>query len=67
MLWLLLLLVVVAAAFGVLGIVLKATLVVVLTIVFTIVVLVAIAGLLLRHKARQFRRELDRWFPDPHS
>jgi hypothetical protein len=58
--WFLLLLVLVALAFGVLGIVIKATIVIVLTILFTIAALVMLAVLAFRHQANKFRRELER-------
>ncbi len=63
--WVLFLLVLVAAAFGVLGAVLKATVFLVLTILFTIAALVAIAMLFVRYQARKIRRELERHFPRP--
>jgi hypothetical protein len=61
--WFLLLLVLVALAFGVLGIVIKFTVVIVLTILFTIAVLVMLAVLAFRHQANKFRRELERRTP----
>jgi hypothetical protein len=61
--WFLLLLVLVALAFGVLGIVIKATIVIVLTILFTIAALVMLAVLAFRHQANKVRRELERRNP----
>jgi heme A synthase len=61
--WFLLLLVLVALAFGVLGIVIKATIVIVLTILFTIAALVMLSVLAFRHQANKFRRELERRNP----
>ncbi len=63
MAWVLLLLVLVAAAFGVLSAVLKLTVIVVLTILFSIVALLAIGVFVFRHQARRIRRELERHFP----
>ena len=57
--WLLLLLVLVALAFGVLGVVIKATVVIVLTILFTIAAFVMLGVLAFRHQANKFRRELE--------
>jgi hypothetical protein len=55
--WLLLILVLVAAAFGVLGAVLKATAFLVLTILFTIAVLGAVAWYALRSQLRRWQRD----------
>lgn len=49
-----LILVLVALAFGILGAVLKAVAFIVLTIVFTVIALGAITYFAVRHKARQF-------------
>lgn len=61
--WFILFLVLVAVAFGVLGAVIKATVVLVLTILFTLLALVAIAILAFRHQANKFRREIERRLP----
>lgn len=61
--WLLLLLVLIALAFGVLGVVIKATVVIVLTILFTIAALVILGVFAFRHQANRFRRDLERRFP----
>ena len=61
--WFLLVLVLIALAFGVLGVVIKATVVIVLTILFTIAALVMLAVLAFRYQANRVRRELERRFP----
>jgi len=61
--WFLLVLVLVALAFGVLGVVIKATVVIVLTILFTVAALVMLAVLTFRYQANRVRRELERRFP----
>ena len=61
--WFLLFLVLVAVAFGVLGAVIKATVVLVLTILFTLAALIAIGVFAVRHQANKFRREFDRRLP----
>ena len=57
--WFLLFLVLIAAAFGVLGLVIKATVFVVLTIVMTVIVLGFIAYLMLKRQAKRFDNELN--------
>ncbi|MBI3648714.1 MAG: hypothetical protein HY240_08200 [Actinobacteria bacterium] len=61
--WFLLLLVLIAVAFGILGAVIKATVFVVLTILFTITTLVVLAALAFRHQANKLRRQLERRLP----
>ena len=58
-------LVLIAAAFGVLGLVIKATVFAVLTIVMTVIVLGFIAYLMLRHQAKRFDNELDKRLQPP--
>jgi peptidoglycan/LPS O-acetylase OafA/YrhL len=57
--WLLLFLVLLAAAFGILGAVLKAVVFVVLTLVLTVVVLSMLAWWLVKRQARRFVRDFD--------
>jgi len=57
--WLLLFLVLLAAAFGILAAVLKAVVFVVLTIVLTVVFLSMLAWWLVKRQARRFVREID--------
>ena len=59
MAWLILILVLLAAAFGILGAVLKLTAIIVLTIVLTVVVLSMIAWWAVKRQARRFAREFD--------
>ena len=61
--WFILFLVLVAVAFGVLGAVIKATVILVLTILFTIAALMAIAVFAFRHQANRFRRDFERRLP----
>ena len=63
--WVLLFLVLIAAAFGVLGAVVKATVFIVLTIIMTVLVLGFIAYLLLRRQTRRFERDLNRRLQPP--
>ena len=63
--WVLLFLVLIAAAFGVLGAVVKATVFIVLTIVMTVLVLGFIAFLLLRRQARRIEQDLNRRLQPP--
>jgi len=63
--WVLLFLVLIAAAFGVLGAVVKATVFLVLTIIMTVLVLAFIAYLLLRRQARRFESDLNRRLQPP--
>jgi len=59
-----LILLLLAAVFGVLGIVLKATIVIVLTVLLTIAVIVAAGYYWLRYRVYRFRRDLDRAYGD---
>jgi hypothetical protein len=59
MAWVLLFLVLLAAAFGILGAVLKAVVFVVLTLVLTILIVSMIAWWIVKGQARRFLRELD--------
>lgn len=63
--WVLMFLVLMAAAFGVLGAVVKATVFIVLTVVMTVIVFGYIAYLLLRRQARRFEKDLDRRLQPP--
>ena len=58
--WFLLILVILAAAFGVLGAVIKATAFVVLTIMLTITVLITLGILAVRYGWWKANREIDR-------
>lgn len=60
MAWLILILVLLAAAFGVLGAVVKATAFIVLTILLTLAVLAALAWYALKGQLRRWQREVDR-------
>jgi uncharacterized protein (DUF58 family) len=57
--WLILILLILAAIFGILGLVVKAVAFVVLTIALTVVVLVAVAWYALKHQARKLSQDLD--------
>jgi hypothetical protein len=59
MMWLVLILLVLAAVFGVLGLVVKAVAFVVLTIALIVVVLIAVAWYAIKHQARRLSRDLD--------
>jgi membrane protein required for beta-lactamase induction len=61
--WLILILVLLAVAFGVLG-VLKAVAFIVLTVLLTIIVLVAIGWYTLKHQTRKLLTEADRRIAD---
>jgi hypothetical protein len=63
--WLLLILVLIAAAFGVLGAVIKATVFVVLTIVFVAMTLAVIAYLVFRQQARKMQQQFERRLQPP--
>jgi uncharacterized membrane protein len=63
--WILLFLVLVAAAFGVLGLVVKAAMFLVLTLVMTAIVLGYIAYAILKRQARKVAEELDRRLQPP--
>ena len=58
--WVLLVLVLVAAAFGVLGLVVKATMFLVLTLIMTAVVLGYVAYFLVKRQAKRIADDLDR-------
>ena len=57
--WLILILVLIAIAFGILGAVVKAVAFIVLTIIFTLIALGAIAYFAIRHQARRFMNDAD--------
>ena len=63
--WILLVLVLIAAAFGVLGLVMKATVFVVLTVVMSTILLAYLAYVLVKRQARKMAKELDRRFQPP--
>jgi len=63
--WLLLFLVLIAAAFGVLGMVIKAAVFIVLTVVLTAITLGYIGFLLLRRQARRLESDLNRRLQPP--
>lgn len=57
--WIILVLVLLAAAFGVLGAVLKVAAFLVLTVLLSVVVLVGIGWYVVKYRARRFLEELD--------
>jgi hypothetical protein len=59
MAWFLLILVLLAAAFGILGVVLKLTAIIVFTLVFTMVVLTMIGWWVVKHQLKRITREFD--------
>ena len=59
MAWIILILVLLAAAFGVLGVVLKVTAIIVFTTLLSIVVLSALVWWLFKRQARKLAREFD--------
>jgi Flp pilus assembly protein TadB len=59
MAWFLLILVLLAAAFGILGAVLKLTAIIVFTLVFSVVVLSMIGWWLVKRQLKRFGREFD--------
>ena len=61
--WILLFLILIAAAFGVLGLVVKATVFLVLTILTTLLVLGYIAYAMVRRQARKLAKDMDRQLP----
>jgi uncharacterized membrane-anchored protein len=63
--WVLLFLVLIAAAFGVLGAVVKATVFLVLTIVMTVLVLGFIAYLMVKRQVRRSQQDLSRRLQPP--
>jgi O-antigen/teichoic acid export membrane protein len=64
-LWIILILLILAAAFGVLAAVVKATLVIVLSILLTIALLTAFAYYWVRYRMYRFRRDVERASGDP--
>lgn len=65
MAWILLVLILLATAFGVLGLVVKATIFVVLTIVMSSIVLAYLAYALVKRQVRIVAKELDRRIQPP--
>lgn len=65
MAWILLVLLLIAAAFGVLGLVIKATIFLVLTVVISTILLAYIAYWLVKRQARKAAQELDRRLQPP--
>jgi peptidoglycan/LPS O-acetylase OafA/YrhL len=63
--WVLLVLLLIAAAFGVLGLVVKATIFVVLTIAISTILLAYIAYWLVKRQARKVAQDLDRRLQPP--
>ena len=63
--WVLLLLILIAAAFGVLGLVIKATVFVVLTLVMSAILLGCIAYLLVKRQVKKVSKDLDRRLQPP--
>jgi hypothetical protein len=57
--WFILILVLIAVAFGILGAVIEAVAFVVLTIIFTVLALGTIAYFLIRHKARRLLKDVQ--------
>lgn len=65
MAWILLVLLLIAAAFGVLGLVVKATIFIVLTVVMSTILLAYFAYVLVKRQARKMTKELDRRLQPP--
>jgi hypothetical protein len=63
--WILLFLVLIAAALGVLGLVVKATIFLVLTILMTVIVLGYIAYLIVRRQARRLQMDFEKRLQPP--
>lgn len=63
--WFLLFLVLIAAALGVLGLVVKATIFLVLTILMTVIVLGYVAFLIVRRQARRLQKEFEKRLQPP--
>ncbi len=63
--WLLLILVLIAAAFGVLGAVIKATVFVVLTIIFVVLTFAVIAYLVFKQQAQKMQEQFERRLQPP--
>ena len=57
--WFILILVLLALAFGVLGAVVKAVVFVVLTVIFTLIALGAIAYFAVKHQARRYTQDVN--------
>jgi peptidoglycan/LPS O-acetylase OafA/YrhL len=64
--WLILILVLLAAAFGILGAVLKAAAFVVLTVVLSVVLLATLGWYVVKHQARRLMTDVDRRIADEH-
>jgi peptidoglycan/LPS O-acetylase OafA/YrhL len=62
--WLILILVLLAAAFGILGAVLKAAAFVVLTVVLSVVLLATVGWYVVKHQARRLMTDVDRRIAD---
>jgi peptidoglycan/LPS O-acetylase OafA/YrhL len=62
--WLILILVLLAAAFGILGAVLKAAAFVVLTVVLSVVLLATVGWYVVKHQARRLLTDVDRRIAD---
>ena len=63
--WILLVLLLIAAAFGVLGLVIKATIFIVLTVVISTFLLAYIAYAIVKRQARKMADDLDRRLQPP--
>jgi peptidoglycan/LPS O-acetylase OafA/YrhL len=63
--WILLVLLLIAAAFGVLGLVVKATIFIVLTVVISTILLAYIVYALVKRQARKAAKDLDRRLQPP--
>jgi ABC-type uncharacterized transport system permease subunit len=63
--WILLVLILIAAAFGVLGLVVKATIFIVLTVVISTILLAYIAYAIVKRQATKVAKELDRRLQPP--
>jgi len=62
--WVILILVLLAAAFGILGAVLKAAAFLIITVVLSIVVLATIGWYVVKHQARRMMTDVDRRMAD---
>jgi hypothetical protein len=63
--WILLFLVLIAAALGVLGLVVKATIFLVLTILMTVILLGYVAYLIVRRQAKRMQKEFEKRLQPP--
>jgi preprotein translocase subunit YajC len=63
--WVLLFLVLIAAALGVLGLVVKATIFLVLTILMTVIVLGYVVYLIVRRQAKRLQKEFEKRLQPP--